>query len=83
MTNTFSYASYCDARSRFHKTATIGLGHGYIRFGDCPRPSPKILFLVVGTGDRLPIEGQGRATTLTMLNGYPRGGKAMHGPYSH
>ena len=50
MTNTFSYASYCDARSRFHKTATIGFGHGYIRFGDDWRSSPKILFLVVPSG---------------------------------
>ena len=46
MTNTFSYAWYCDARSRF-KTVTIGFGHGYIRFGDGSQPSPKILFLVV------------------------------------
>ena len=51
VTNTFSYALYCDARSRFHKTATIGFGHGYIRFGDSWRPSPKILFLV-GTNEK-------------------------------
>ena len=49
VTNTFSYASYCDVRSRFHKTVTIGFGHGYIRFGDGWGPSPKILFLVVCT----------------------------------
>ena len=47
MTNTFSYASYCDAQSQFHKIVTIGFGHGYIRFGGGWGPSPKILFLVV------------------------------------
>ena len=50
MTNTFRYAWYCDARSRFHKTVTIGFGHGYIRFGDGWEPSPKTLFLVVNSG---------------------------------
>ena len=47
MTNTFSYALYCDAWSWFHKIVTICFGHGYIRFGDGSQPSPKILFLVV------------------------------------
>ncbi|RVW86084.1 Transposon Tf2-12 polyprotein [Vitis vinifera] len=34
-------------------------------------------------GDGLPTEGQGCATTFPTLNGYPRGGEAMHGPYGH
>ncbi|KAL6315079.1 hypothetical protein AAG906_030933 [Vitis piasezkii] len=34
-----------------------------------------------GTRDGLPIKGQGRATTFSVLNGYLRGGEAMHGPY--
>ncbi|RVW92708.1 Retrovirus-related Pol polyprotein from transposon 297 [Vitis vinifera] len=36
-----------------------------------------------GTKDGLPTKGQGRATTLSALNGYLRGGEAMHGPYGH
>ncbi|RVW61017.1 hypothetical protein CK203_051398 [Vitis vinifera] len=36
-----------------------------------------------GIGDGLPTKGQGRATTLPTLNGYPRGGETMHGPYGH
>ena len=46
MTNTFTY-SYCDARSRFHKTMTIGFGHRVIRFGHDWWPWPKTLFLIV------------------------------------
>ncbi|KAL6317532.1 hypothetical protein AAG906_030285 [Vitis piasezkii] len=29
------------------------------------------------------LEGQGRATTFPTVNGYPRGGEAMHGSYGH
>ncbi|KAL6325003.1 hypothetical protein AAG906_021698 [Vitis piasezkii] len=36
-----------------------------------------------GTKDGLPTEGQGCATAFPTLNGYPRGGETMHGPYGH
>ncbi|RVW57490.1 hypothetical protein CK203_078826 [Vitis vinifera] len=33
-----------------------------------------------GARNGFPTEGQGRATTFPTLNGYPRGGEAVHGP---
>ncbi|RVW20675.1 hypothetical protein CK203_112330 [Vitis vinifera] len=36
-----------------------------------------------GARNGLPTEGQGRATTFPTLNGYPRGGEAVHGHNSH
>ncbi|RVW86106.1 hypothetical protein CK203_037991 [Vitis vinifera] len=37
----------------------------------------------VARGEWTSYKGQGRATTFPTLNGYPRGGEAVHGPYGH